>query len=235
MGKSDRAATADAESSRRRVHDLLAASGSPLTVTAIVEATGLHANTVRAHLALLQDMGRVESVPEHRTGPGRPRLLYRVVPATAQDPYRALAAELAAGVAGGEPGDTPGLAAGRRLARAQREKVSASGDLTPDQAVAMAADGLDVLGFETSTDPLGDRLYLSVCPFLEMAKEDRAICRLHHEMLRGFFGQLDAGVTVRRLDIFVKGDLCVAHLDRPDLRPAPAPAAAPGTSHDQER
>ena len=34
---------------------------------------------------------------------------------------------------------------------------------------------------------------------------------------------LDADVTVRRLDIFVKGDLCVAHLDRPDLRPAPAP------------
>lgn len=227
MAKAERATATEADTSRRRVHDLLRGSESPLTVTAIVEATGLHANTVRAHLALLQDMGRVESVPEHRSGPGRPRLLYRAVPTTAQDPYRALAAELAAGTEGGLPGDTPGLAAGRRLARAQREKVSASGDLTPDQAVAMAADGLDVLGFETSTDPLGDRLYLSVCPFLEMAKEDRAICRLHHEMLRGFFGELDAGVAVRRLDIFVKGDLCVAHLDRPDLRRAPVPAHVP--------
>ena len=231
MAKAERATATEADTSRRRVHDLLRGSESPLTVTAIVEATGLHANTVRAHLALLQDMGRVESVPEHRSGPGRPRLLYRAVPTTAQDPYRALAAELAAGTEGGLPGDTPGLAAGRRLARAQREKVSPSGDLTPDQAVAMAADGLDVLGFETSTDPLGDRLYLSVCPFLEMAKEDRAICRLHHEMLRGFFGELGAGVAVRRLDIFVKGDLCVAHLDRPDLRPAPAPALP---AHDQE-
>ncbi len=99
----------------------------------------------------------------------------------------------------------------------------------------MAADGLDVLGFGTTTDPLGDRLYLSVCPFLEMAKEDRAICRLHHEMLRGFFGELDAGVSVRRLDIFVKGDLCVAHLERPDLRPAPAPSGDRGTTHDLER
>ena len=227
MAKAERATATEADTSRRRVHDLLRGSESPLTVTAIVEATGLHANTVRAHLALLQDMGRVESVPEHRSGPGRPRLLYRAVPTTAQDPYRALAAELAAGTEGGLPGDTPGLAAGRRLARAQREKVSPSGDLTPDQAVAMAADGLDVLGFETTTDPLGDRLYLSVCPFLEMAKEDRAICRLHHEMLRGFFGELDAGVAVRRLDIFVKGDLCVAHLDRPDLRRAPVPAHVP--------
>ena len=237
MSRTEKALAAESDTSRRRVHDLLRASDTPLTVAAIVEATGLHANTVRAHLALLVDMGRVAPEPEHRAGPGRPRLLYRAVATTAQDPYRALAAELAAGVEGGQPGDTPGLAAGRRLARAQREKVSASGDVTPDQAVAMAADGLDVLGFETTTDPLGDRLYLSVCPFLEMAKEDRSICRLHHEMLRGFFGELDAGVSVRRLDIFVKGDLCVAHLDRPDLRPAPAPAPAGdrGTTHDLER
>ena len=40
-------------------------------------------------------------------------------------------------------------------------------------------------------------------------------------MLDGFFDELDSGVTVRRLDIFVKDDLCVAHLNRPDLRPAP--------------
>lgn len=231
MAGPETTAPIDGESSGRRVHDLLAASAAPLSVAQIVEVTGLHANTVRSHLALLMSMHRVESVPEPRTGPGRPRLLYRAVESVPQDPYRALAVELAAGVSDGLPGDTPGLAAGRRLARAQRAKVAPEGPVTPDQAVAMATDGLDVLGFETSTDPLGDRLYLSVCPFLEMAREDRAICRLHHEMLRGFFGELDAGVAVRRLDIFVKGDLCVAHLDRPDLRRAPAAA---GTSPDPE-
>jgi hypothetical protein len=47
---------------------------------------------------------------------------------------------------------------------------------------------------------------------------------VHHELLNGFFDELDAGVSLRRLDIFVKGDLCVAHLTRPDLRPAPEPA-----------
>ena len=98
MARAEKASTTESDTSRRRVHDLLRGSASPLTVTQIVEATGLHANTVRAHLALLVDMGRVESVPEHRAGPGRPRLLYRAVATTAQDPYRALAAELAAGV-----------------------------------------------------------------------------------------------------------------------------------------
>jgi len=214
-----------ADSSRRRVLDLLDAAGKPLTITEITSGTGLHANTVRSHLALLTEMGRVEAVPENRTRPGRPKLLYKAVPhGEPTDPYRVLAAELAAGIATEEPGTSPGVAAGRRLARAQREKVAPGGAaVTAQDSITMAVEGLEVLGFETTTDPLGDRLYLSACPFADLAREDRAICRLHHEMLNGFFRELDSGVTVRRLDIFVKDDLCVAHLNRPDLRPAPEP------------
>jgi len=216
-----------ADSSRRRVLDLLDAAGKPLTITEITSGTGLHANTVRSHLALLTEMGRVEAVPENRTRPGRPKLLYKAVPhGEPTDPYRVLAAELAAGIATEEPGTSPGVAAGRRLARAQREKVAPGGAaVTAQDSLTMAVEGLEVLGFETTTDPLGDRLYLSTCPFADLAREDRAICRLHHEMLNGFFHELDSGVSVRRLDIFVKDDLCVAHLNRPDLRPAPEPLA----------
>lgn len=214
-----------ADSSRRRVLDLLGAAGGPLPITEITSGTGLHANTVRSHLALLTEMGRVQAVPENRTRPGRPKLLYKAVPHGAPtDPYRVLAAELAAGIATHEPGTSPGVAAGRRLARAQREKAALDGAaVTAQDSITMAVEGLEVLGFETTTDPLGDRLYLSACPFADLAREDRAICRLHHELLDGFFHELDSGVSVRRLDIFVKDDLCVAHLNRPDLRPAPEP------------
>lgn len=213
------------ESSGRRVLELLDAADRPLAVTEITAGTGLHANTVRSHLALLLDLGRVEVVPENRTRPGRPKLLYRSLErGEVTDPYRVLAAELAAGLAGEEPGTSPGVAAGRRLARNQRDKVAPEGgDVSPEDSITMAVEGLEVLGFETTTDPLGDRLYLSTCPFADLAREDRAICRLHHEMLNGFFRELDSGVSVRRLDIFVKDDLCVAHLHRPDLRPAPEP------------
>lgn len=216
------------ESSGRRVLELLDAAGRPLTVGEITAGTGLHTNTVRSHLSLLLDLGRVEAVPENRTRPGRPKLLYRALPhGEVADPYRVLAAELAAGLAGEEPGTSPGVAAGRRLARNQREKAArGSAEVTPDDSVVMAVEGLEVLGFETTTDPLGDRLYLSTCPFADLAREDHAICRLHHEMLNGFFRELDSGVSVRRLDIFVKDDLCVAHLTRPDLRPAPEPQPA---------
>jgi predicted ArsR family transcriptional regulator len=218
---------ADVASATRdhRVLDLLTDAERPLTIGEITSGTGLHANTVRSHLALLADLGRVEVVPENRTRPGRPKLLYKAVPrGEPTDPYRVLAAELAAGIAGEEPGTSPGVAAGRRLARNQRDKVSPdSSEVSAEDSITMAVEGLEVLGFETTTDPLGDRLYLSTCPFADLAREDRAICRLHHEMLNGFFRELDSGVTVRRLDIFVKDDLCVAHLNRPDLRPAPEP------------
>ena len=68
------------ESSGRRVLELLDAAGRPLTVGEIAAGTGLHANTVRSHLGLLLDLGRVEAVPENRTRPGRPKLLYRALP-----------------------------------------------------------------------------------------------------------------------------------------------------------
>lgn len=209
-----------------RVLDALVRSGEALTVAQITELVGQHPNTVRSHLSLLVETGRVEAVPEERTRPGRPKLLYRAVAASeVADPYKALAAELAA--AASDPGTSPGEAAGRRMARSQREKLHLGSDApSPEQAVELATEGLEVLGFATSTDPLGDRLYLKQCPFEELARQDRAICRLHHEMLHGYFAELDSGVSVRRLDIFIKDDLCVAHLTRPDLRPAPAPAPA---------
>ncbi|KXZ60910.1 winged helix-turn-helix transcriptional regulator [Microbacterium laevaniformans] len=46
------------------------------TITEIVEATGLHPNTVREHLQRLIDEGYVVSAAEHRTTRGRPRVLY---------------------------------------------------------------------------------------------------------------------------------------------------------------
>jgi len=214
-----------ADTADRRVLDLLGGSEVPLTITEITAGTGLHANTVRSHLLLLTEMGRVEIVRENRIKPGRPKLLYKaLLQSEPTDPYRVLAAELAAGIAGGEVDTSPGVAAGRRLGRAQRERATHLGPYVPaHDVVGMAAEGLEVLGFETATDPLGDRLYLSNCPFADLARENRAICNLHREMLDGFFGEFESGVSVERLDIFVRDDLCVAHLNRPDLSRASAP------------
>ena len=45
-------------------------------ISELVEATGLHANTVREHVQRLIDAGYVIAETEHRTTRGRPRVLY---------------------------------------------------------------------------------------------------------------------------------------------------------------
>ena len=47
------------QESRSRIQAVVEAAPQPLTVEAIAEATGLHANTVRSHLDILLEEGRV--------------------------------------------------------------------------------------------------------------------------------------------------------------------------------
>ena len=64
---------------------------------------GLHANTVRWHLGILEDAGIVGSHPEHRKTPGRPRRVWERVPRPEHDhagEHRALARALVSLVAG---------------------------------------------------------------------------------------------------------------------------------------
>ena len=84
---------------------------------------GLHANTVRWHLGILEDAGIVSSHAEHRDTPGRPT---RVGAGSAHgdgqaDEHRALARALVSVVAGlpeaAEDAESAGRAWGKRVAR----------------------------------------------------------------------------------------------------------------------
>ena len=54
------------KSSRRRLLELLQTSPSAMTVDEVAAATGLHVNTVRAHLQLMVDMGQLNRETEAR-------------------------------------------------------------------------------------------------------------------------------------------------------------------------
>jgi predicted ArsR family transcriptional regulator len=209
-------------SSRRRVLRLVADAGRPLDVAELAELTGLHPNTLRGHLQLLVDLGELERLTEDRATPGRPRVLYRAKAEVPDDPYRLLAAELASGIAHSH-GDDPAEAAGRHWGRRLREAARLD-DVPHDAATvtALAARGLDQLGFASTTEPLGDRLYLTQCPFIELARENRSVCAVHAGLLRGLFAELGGEIELDRLDVFVRPDLCVAHLRRPTT-PAETP------------
>jgi len=166
------------------------------------------------------DMGQLNRETEARSQPGRPRILYRArTIETDANPYRLLATELAAGIAAsGDVEGAAGRAAGRHWARTLRARsLSAAEPTTADDALRLVTTGLTELGFVTETEPLGDRLYLRSCPFAELARHNAGVCQMHRDLLTGFFEELAADVQVEGLDIFVRPDLCVAHLRRADL------------------
>lgn len=203
--------------SRRLVLAILREQRTSIDVAALSARTGLHPNTLRGHLQLLVDLGQVERSVEERDRPGRPRVLYRATPTEGtDDPYRQLAGELAAGIAHQQGDEGAAHAAGRHWGRRVRARALIAPDTKVDaqEAVALAADGLDALGFRTETEPLGDRLYITHCPFGMLARENRSVCRVHQDLLNGLFDELGGAVHCVELGDFVQDDLCVAFLQR---------------------
>lgn len=76
-------------------------------------------------------------------------------------------------------------------------------------------DLLAELGFEP--EPADGRrareIRLRHCPFQNLAEEHGEVtCALHLGLMQGALRDLQAPVTVDRLEPFVEPDLCVAHL-----------------------
>jgi predicted ArsR family transcriptional regulator len=160
---------------------------------AVAARIGLHVNTVRAHLALLEEAGLVESAPEHRGVRGRPRIVYRVVETSSvgdQDGYRLLASVLAAGLADGlaNPATSAELI-GERWGRQFVGGHDARSDPHPtrEATVERATALLEAFGFAPRTernDP--GAISLHRCPYREVAAEHpEVVCGLHLGSLRG--------------------------------------------------
>jgi predicted ArsR family transcriptional regulator len=219
----------DVRTSREAIFGLLDGSPEPLTIDRLCRLSGLHANTVRAHLEVLHAAGRVARRPGPPRGPGRPPWLFTVAE-SARSARASLSAELSAGLDGAPaPGFAPEAA--RRWAEAAGPRAEAPA-ADPDEAVRRAADALEALGFDARVDSVGDRIELRSCPYAELVADRPLICDIHAALL----GELLAGsgqpVALRRLDVSIRPGLCVAHLDRPDLAPVrtiDTGAAAEGT------
>ncbi|MHA7650602.1 helix-turn-helix transcriptional regulator [Mycobacterium sp. ML4] len=206
---------------RREVLRILRASRVPLSIAAIARMLRVHQNTVRFHLDGLVGDGKVERVGPHRRGPGRPPLMFQVVPQMDRDgtrQYRLLAEILAISLAGKRNSSSLAVAAGRSWG----ERLGSPGAYpVADQSIGHLIGVLDNLGFEPELrDSDGkQQLGLRHCPFLELAeRQSSVVCPVHLGLMRGALEAWAAPVTVDRLEPFVEPDLCLAHL-------APAGAA----------
>ena len=142
-----------AGASRVRVLEFLrAAWPEPVAAAELAERMGLHPNTVRLHLDQLIGAGLAERRTEHRSGPGRPRLLFAARPhGTASreesagggdvEGYKTLAGILAGQLArpgaGGPSGAVDaGRAWGHSLPAAWRSPATAPGQRPTGDALA---------------------------------------------------------------------------------------------------
>lgn len=218
--------------SRERVLRLLAADG-PRSTAELVAGTGLHENTVRAHLERLRADGLVRAIRDEPTGRGRPALRWHATPRQSPDSYAALATTLADALADVPEGAAIARATGERwgarLARA-REGTSEG---TPDDAVEPASGRrqsetggahdlvVDVMreqGYAPSVER--DGIHLHRCPLIEAATHRPGIvCRLHEGMLQGIAGArlADACVTMTP---FAPDGTCIATLQARGSRAA---------------
>lgn len=205
----DRVHRALAEPSRARLLELLERAGGALSSEELATETGLHPNTVRAHLDVLIDAGLVTWALEPRTRPGRPRRLFAALPrpeAIARE-HELLAAALAASLDplpdGPRLAEESGRSWGRGLvsahARSAGEAVTSVVGLLAERGFGPVAEGREIT--------------MCSCPFRELAvRYERIVCSLHKGLIDGALERLEAPLEVAELRPWVTPDRCVARL-----------------------
>lgn len=200
---------------RTTVLDALRDATSPVTVADLATQLDTPPTTVRFHLKSLTDDELVQAAPSAGTGRGRPQMQYRLRPA--MDPagprdYGFLADALVDALAGTPDGPQRAMAAGHELglARANTDRDAAQDVMTVLDEMGFAPS--DALGAGDS-DGDGSAIRLGRCPFLEAARRRPGItCSVHRGLMQGVLDAHRDGRAVARLDAFVDGDHCLAHL-----------------------
>ncbi|MFW6640629.1 helix-turn-helix transcriptional regulator [Nocardiopsis algeriensis] len=205
-----------ADLSRVAVLETLRRSEEPMSVRELAEEVGLHANTVRSHLAILTEHGFAVGAPEERSRPGRPRVLYSAADVDSGDTrnYRLLAETLVAYLS--EHSDDQAASAvaagrgyGQRSVRGERPFPRTDASSAVDTVVRL----LDEAGFRPRSRDGGTRIDLHHCPFRELAEANPDIvCGVHLGIMQGALAEMSAPVQAVRLRPFAENDRCITEL-----------------------
>lgn len=198
-----------ADPSRVRLLERLRALERPRSADELAAASGLHPNTVRAHLLVLEEAELVVSTPERRGRPGRPRRLFAAVPEEAEQEHALLAAALASSLEPLPDGADIAASAGRSWGRVLVERLEPGREPDEEVCVERIASLLRRRGFAPETAP--NELVMHRCPFRELAKRyPRVVCSLHAGLIDGALEELGAPVALEGLEAWVTPSTCVA-------------------------
>lgn len=200
---------------RAQVLAAVRSAPTPLSIVEVADELGVHPNTARFHLDVLERKGRVERVARTGSTPGRPALRFRA--RRTMDPdgprnYELLAGVLADGLGHGRAAERRAVESGRAWGHRLVAGVAPSGG---EAAAEELVEVLDHLGFSPVRrhEHGAQQIALRHCPFLELVdRRSDVICPVHLGLMQGVVERLTDDVTVEALDPFVEPDLCVAHL-----------------------
>jgi predicted ArsR family transcriptional regulator len=192
-----RQARALGDPSRHELFRYLVDADRDVGVAELTEHLGLNHNAIRQHLAKLLD---AELVTERRaapSGPGRPRLVYRVDPRAdgrwgARGPYERLSLLLAEVL---RTGDAP-EEVGRREGRRRR-----LGEAEPGDGLGVLVEEMARQGFDPELREHGEQVevVLRTCPFASTALADpETVCGLHLGIAHGI-AETTEGLAVEAL------------------------------------
>jgi len=205
-----------AEPSRERLLDSLRASERPLSVDDLSTEVGLHENTTRAHLAVLEEAGLVVARLEHHGRPGRPRRLFTAVPQEAEEEHTLLASALASSLEPLPDGVEIATAAGRSWGTVLVERLEPGRLADRDACVDRVASLLRRRGF--APERAESELVMHRCPFRDLAERyPRVVCGFHAGLIDGALEELGAPVGLTELEPWATPRSCVARIaPRPD-------------------
>lgn len=200
-----------ADPTRERLLDILRSADRPLSVAELAPLLGLHPNTIRSHLQLLEEADLLVSSRERSGGRGRPAILFSAVPAGAEQEHALLAASLASALEPLPDGVTIAEAAGRSWGRVLIDRP-VPGHVPDDAACVERVAGL-LRGRGFAAEVVGSELVMHRCPFRELAERyPRVVCSFHSGLIDGALAELGAGVAVESLEAWVTPSTCRARL-----------------------
>jgi predicted ArsR family transcriptional regulator len=175
---------------RHRIFRQVADATEPVGIAELVATHGINHNAVRQHLAKLVAAELLVESTAAPSGPGRPRLVYRLAPTAdsrwgVTGPYQRLSRLLAEVI---RTGDTP-EAVGRAEGRSRAVPGGDPHEVAAQLGEVMARDGFDP---EVRVAPDRIDVVLRHCPFADTAVADPAtVCALHRGIARGLTEEID--------------------------------------------
>lgn len=201
--------TAELTRQQRRILEILHGHPGGLSVKQVAESIGLHPNTVRGHMEVLEARGLVNVQTAHGEGPGRPSRLYLAQTSAPGVSLSHMTALIMAGLEAVDPASVAETA--RQWGRGWAVEMLKEGEIERRSSVIECVTRLTAeMGFAPVANGSSIRLYR--CPLLRAdGSSEPAICQIH----LGFFESLAENLGGSDLDVQLfphdAPDSCSAH------------------------